>query len=135
MIVDRHDPMDLFGLVADLKLEMEPELEQLDKLLEDEFLFEQVKADLCRRHPNSATLDRHSTPVEVILRMLVVKRLYDTSGPVSLFTPSSPVFASLSLHRKLTILFAVLSKSCARSIYPSGPMGSAYPQSLNRTFC
>lgn len=28
--------MDLLELVADLKLEMEPELEQLDKLLEDE---------------------------------------------------------------------------------------------------
>jgi IS5 family transposase len=38
-----------------------------------------VKADLCRRYPNSARLGRHSTPVEVILRMLLVKRLYDFS--------------------------------------------------------
>lgn len=58
---------------------MEPELAQLDTLLEDDFLFERVKADLCRRHPNSATLGRHSTLVEVVLRMLVVKRLYDFS--------------------------------------------------------
>jgi transposase, IS5 family len=42
-------------------------------------LFERVKADLCRRYPNSARLGRHSTPVEVILRMLLVKRLYDFS--------------------------------------------------------
>ena len=38
-----------------------------------------MKADLSRRYPNSARLGRHSTPVEVILRMLVVKRLYGWS--------------------------------------------------------
>jgi hypothetical protein len=35
-----------------------------------------VKADLAKRYPNSERLGRHSTPVEVILRMLLVKRLY-----------------------------------------------------------
>ena len=38
-----------------------------------------MKADLARRYPNSARLGCHSTPVEVILRMLVVKRLYNWS--------------------------------------------------------
>ncbi len=76
MIVDRYDPMNLFELVPKLELEMEPELAQLDELLEDDVLFERVKADLSRRYPNSARLGRHSTPVEVILRMLVVRRLY-----------------------------------------------------------
>jgi transposase, IS5 family len=42
-------------------------------------LFERVKADLSRRYPNSKSCGRHSTPVEVILRMLVVKRLYNWS--------------------------------------------------------
>ncbi len=79
MIVDRYDPINLFELVPKLELEMEPELAQLDELLEDDVLFERVKADLSRRYPNSARLGRHSTPVEVILRMLVVKRLYDWS--------------------------------------------------------
>jgi IS5 family transposase len=79
MIVDRYDPMNLFGLVPKLKLEMEPELAQLDQLLDDDALFETVKADLSRRYPNSAKLGRHSTPVEVILRMLVIKRLYGWS--------------------------------------------------------
>ena len=79
MIVDRHQHRDLFAMLPELRLEMEPELAHLDTLLEDDFLFERVKADLCRRHPNSATLGRHSTPVEVVLRMLVVKRLYDFS--------------------------------------------------------
>jgi transposase, IS5 family len=79
MIVDRYDPINLFELVPKLKLQMEPELAQLDRLLDDDVLFEQVKADLSRRYPNSGKLGRHSTPVEVILRMLIVKRLYGWS--------------------------------------------------------
>lgn len=79
MIVDRHDPINLFEMIPKLKLEFEPELAQLDRLLDDDVLFERVKADLCRRCPNSERLGRRSTPVEVILRMLVVKRLYNFS--------------------------------------------------------
>ena len=79
MIVDRYAPMNLFELVPKLKLEMEPELAQLDELLEDDVRFERVKADLSCLKPNSTRLGRHSTPVEVILRMLVVKRLYGFS--------------------------------------------------------
>ena len=76
MIVDRYDPVNLFELVPKLKLEMDPELAELDRLLEDDVLLEGARADLCKRHPNSKRLGRPSTPVEVILRMLVVKRLY-----------------------------------------------------------
>jgi IS5 family transposase len=79
MIVDRYDPINLFEMVPKLNLAMEPELAQLDQLLDDDVLFARVKADLARRYPNSARLGRRSTPVEVILRMLVVKRLYDWS--------------------------------------------------------
>ena len=79
MIVDRYDPINLFELVPKLKLEMDPELAHLDRLLDDDVLFERVKANLSRRYPNSGRLGRHSTPVEVILRMLVVKRLYGWS--------------------------------------------------------
>jgi IS5 family transposase len=80
MIVDRYDPMNLFEeLVPELNLQIEPELAGLDRLLEDDELFRLVKADLSHRYPNSAKLGRHSTPVEVILRMLVVKRLYGWS--------------------------------------------------------
>jgi transposase, IS5 family len=77
VLVDHHERLDLFAMLPELRLEMDPELVELDALLEDDTIFEQVKADLSRRHPNSATLGRLSTPVEVILRMLVVKRLYD----------------------------------------------------------
>jgi IS5 family transposase len=79
MIVDRYDPVNLFELVPKLKLEMEPELARLDVLLDDDELFSLVRADLIQRYPNSGRLGRHSTPVEVILRMLLVKRLYGWS--------------------------------------------------------
>jgi IS5 family transposase len=79
MIVDRYDPINLFEMVPKLKLQFEPELAQLDQLLDDDELFKLIKADLVKRYPNSGKLGRHSTPVEVILRMLVVKRLYGFS--------------------------------------------------------
>ena len=79
MIVDRYDPMNLFEMVPKLELEFEPELVELDRLLEDDELFELVKADLLKRYLHSERLGRHSTAVEVILRMLVVKKLYGWS--------------------------------------------------------
>jgi transposase, IS5 family len=81
MLRDRYDPMDIFALVPALSLAMEPVLAQLDELLDDDVLFQQVKADLRRRAPHTATRGRPSTPVEVILRMLVVKHLYGWSFP------------------------------------------------------
>ena len=79
MIVDRYEPINLLELIPQLRLEMEPELAALDRLLDDDELFVRVKADFSKRHPNSERLGRRSTPVEVILRMLVVRRLYDWS--------------------------------------------------------
>jgi len=80
MIVDGYDPVNLFlELIPELRLEMEPPLQALDRLLDDDEIFLRIKADLSKRHPNSERLGRRSTPVEVILRMLVVRRLYDWS--------------------------------------------------------
>lgn len=79
MLVDSHAPVDLFALVPDGLLGFEPELEVLDRLLEDDHLFQAVRSDLVRRYPRTRTRGRPSTPVEVILRMLVVKRLYGWS--------------------------------------------------------
>ena len=79
MIVDRHPPVRLFGLVPGLPEAFEPELAQLDRLLEDDAIFRRVKADMARRRPHSLTLGRPGTPVEAILRLLVVKRLYGWS--------------------------------------------------------
>ncbi len=79
MIVDRYDPVNLFDLVPKLLGDFEPELRELDRLLDDDGIFQRVKADLARRCSHSLTRGRHSTPVEAILRLLVVKRLYQWS--------------------------------------------------------
>ena len=79
MIRDRYDPVSLFALVPELHLEFEPELAALDRLLDDDVVFQSVRADLARRRLKSLTTGRPSTPVEVILRLLVVKHLYQWS--------------------------------------------------------
>jgi IS5 family transposase len=76
MLRDRYRPVDLFALVPALELRFEPELAELDRLLEDDQLFQQVKADLSRRRPKTTVTGRPSTPVEVILRLLVIQHLY-----------------------------------------------------------
>jgi IS5 family transposase len=79
MLRDRHEPVDLFALVPQLGLEFEPQLAQLDQLLDDDQIFARVRDDLGRRYPLTRVHGRNSTPVEVILRMLVVMRLYGWS--------------------------------------------------------
>jgi len=48
MLRDRYTPMDLFACVPALSLALYPVLAQLDRLLDDEALFQQVKAMLRR---------------------------------------------------------------------------------------
>lgn len=79
MIVDRYDPVNLFEFVPKLQADFEPELRELDRLPEDDGILQRVKADLAQRSPHSLTRGRHSTPVEAMLRLLVVKRLYQWS--------------------------------------------------------
>ncbi|WP_439116289.1 transposase, partial [Nitrolancea hollandica] len=73
MLRDRYDPLNLFVLVSALGLETDRVLAHLDTLLDDDQLFQLVRADLSRRSPRTLNDGRPSTPVEVILRMLVVK--------------------------------------------------------------
>jgi len=102
MIVERYDPVNLFEFVPKLTAEFEPELRELDRLLEDDAILQRVKADLARRCPHSLTRGRHSTPVEAILRLLVVKRLYHWSyGETEHFVGDSLVlrqFCRLYFH-------------------------------------
>jgi IS5 family transposase len=76
MLVEKHKPVNLLALVALVPLKWDKILNCLDALLEEDPLFQAVKADLARRYRHTLTRGRHSTPVEVILRMLVVKHLY-----------------------------------------------------------
>ena len=79
MLRDRYEPLDLFAYVPKLSLEMDPVLTQMDRLLDDDIVFQRVRADLAKRYPQTLTRGRPSTPVEVILRMHTVKHLYGWS--------------------------------------------------------
>jgi IS5 family transposase len=79
MLRNHYNRTDLFALVPQLGLRFEPQLEQLDRLLDDDEIVEAVRADMAGRSPRSSSRGRPSTPVEVVLRMLVVMRLYGWS--------------------------------------------------------
>jgi IS5 family transposase len=79
MLRDRYPAVDLFGLVPALSLEFEPVLARLDQLLDDDEVFRAARDDLARRYPHTLETGRPSTPVEVLLRRLIVRRLYGWS--------------------------------------------------------
>ena len=79
MLQDRYEKDKFFERIFNLAAEMDPILAQIDWLLEDEALYITFRSDLAKRYPNTETTGRRSTPVEVILRMLVVRRLYNWS--------------------------------------------------------
>jgi transposase, IS5 family len=79
MLRDPYAPYNLFDAVPQLQLRFEPELAALDRLLDDDILFRQVRADLARRSPRTTRMGRPATPVEVVLRLLVAKHLYGWS--------------------------------------------------------
>jgi IS5 family transposase len=79
MLRDRYAPMNVLALVSAPGMELDPVLTELDRLLDDDVLCQAMKADLARRHPRRLTEGRPSTPIEVILRMLVIKHLYGWS--------------------------------------------------------
>jgi IS5 family transposase len=72
--VDKH-----FEEIARHFPAMDPALVKIDQYLEDEKLYRWIKVDLSKRYPKTKETGRYSTPVEVVLRMLVVKRLYGYS--------------------------------------------------------
>jgi len=79
MLQERYAKRNLFEEIEGISLGMEPVLTQVDKLLDEDALFSAVKGDLSQRYPRTLVAGRHSTPVEVIVRMLVVKHLYGWS--------------------------------------------------------
>lgn len=79
MLRDRYEIDKFFVEIQEFTSEMEPELAAIDKVLDDEVIYRMVKADLSQRYPKTKQTGRGSTPVEVILRMQVVKHLYNLS--------------------------------------------------------
>jgi IS5 family transposase len=79
MLQDRYETDKIFDSILMLTNEMDPILAEIDRLLDDEELYQLIRKDLARRYPQTEVTGRNSTPVEVILRMLAVKRLYALS--------------------------------------------------------
>ena len=79
MLRERYAKRNLFDEIEGISLGMEPVLTALDKLLDEDGVFAAVKGDLSQRYPKTLVTGRGSTPVEVVLRMLVVKHLYGWS--------------------------------------------------------
>ena len=79
MLRDSYEIDKFFVEIQELTSEMEPELAQIDSMLDDEVIYQTIKADLAQRYPKTQQTGRGSTPVAVILRMLVVKHLYNLS--------------------------------------------------------
>jgi IS5 family transposase len=75
MLVDCYEPEDVFARVPEVAAQTDPVLKELDRLLEDDELYRQVRADLGKRYRFTLVHGRHSTPVEVLLRMLLCKHL------------------------------------------------------------
>ena len=49
MLKYRYNPTDLFALLPRLGLRFEPQLEQLDRLLDDDAIVEAIRSDMARR--------------------------------------------------------------------------------------
>jgi len=79
MLVDCYAREDVFAQVPELAAEIDPVLKKLDGLLEDDQFYQQVRADFGKRHRYTLVHGRHSTPIEVLLRMLILKYLYQWS--------------------------------------------------------
>jgi transposase, IS5 family len=79
MLIDRHPKEDVLARVPEVAAQTDPVLKQLDVLLEDDELYQQVRTDLGKRYRWTLVHGRPSTPVEVIVRMLICKHLYQWS--------------------------------------------------------
>lgn len=83
MLIDKYEADNIFEKVPGLTLKLSPTLAAIDIVLDDDDLFTMIRHDLGQRRPQTKTVGRHSTPVEVILRMLAVRHLYNWSYEVT----------------------------------------------------
>src|SRR5258708_5001258 len=79
MLVDRYQLEDVFARVPQMAERIDPVLKEVDQLLDDDAVYRQVRADFGKRYQYTLVHGRHSTPVEVLLRMLIVKHLHQWS--------------------------------------------------------
>ena len=79
MLIDHYPVEDVFARVPEVAAQTDPVLKALDRLLEDDELYQQIRADFGKRYRFTLVHGRHSTPGEVLLRMLILKHLYQWS--------------------------------------------------------
>lgn len=80
MVRRQHAQRSIFEMILpDGDQLWDPELRCIDAVLEDEALIDTIEEALCRRWPQSARRGRPGTPAAVLLRLLVLKHLYDWS--------------------------------------------------------
>ena len=76
MFQDRRSTDKMFEEIIRMVSKMDPVLAKIDQYLGDESLFALIKAEVSKRYSKTMEIGRNSIPIEVILRMLAVKRLY-----------------------------------------------------------
>ena len=76
MLRDRYAPVDILAMAPQLSYSIESVSAQINELLDDDGIIQQVQADLSKRYAHTTPTGRPSTPVEVIVRLLVIKHLY-----------------------------------------------------------
>ena len=80
MLRNRYTVDPLFTLILEItKIKVDPELVEIDRILEDDEVFQLIKRDMSQRYPKTLITGRNSTPVEVVIREMAVKHLYDWS--------------------------------------------------------
>jgi hypothetical protein len=70
---------------------LDEELAEIDQLLSDEKLLKLIEANLSQPDPNTAQAGRNSTPVEVIVPMLVLNDLRSSRYSKTMFSLTSPL--------------------------------------------
>ncbi len=66
-MIDQDSREDIFARVPQMAGRIDPILRQLDPLLDDDAVYQAVRADFSRRSARTAASGRPSTPVEVRL--------------------------------------------------------------------
>lgn len=79
MLIIAYPRDDGFFGRAPFDYQMEPKLAKMDELLEDERLLLRVSLDLAQSAPHAMETGRPATPVEVTIRLAVLRRLHGWS--------------------------------------------------------
>jgi transposase, IS5 family len=106
---------------------MEPALRRLDEVLADEQLLEAVVGRLAHRWPHSRTRGRPGTPAEVVLRLLVLKRIKGWS-----FAETEREVRASLVYRYLVRVYFEPVPDAKTLIRLSGVMGAAGVEALHR---